>query len=149
MRPSTENRLFSLGCLFVFIGVCVSGYLALSNRVYWIVVAGLIGGWLLVSRRGQRLRHRRHLEALRAAFGSSERLVPHLEEGNHYGFPAFKLTFASEAELRHAEESGRIAAFKESIQSLYAHVGSKQNPFNAEWAVSATYEGWKPDVTRK
>jgi hypothetical protein len=131
-----------------FIGACGFGYLALSSHwAYSVAIAGLIGGWSLIRRMRWRCQHRRHLDALRAAFGPSERPVPHLKEESSYGFPHFTLTFVSEAELRHAEDSGNIAAFKEAIQSLYAHTGSKQNPFDVDWAVWVTCEGWKPCVT--
>jgi len=148
MEPSTEDRFFSLGCLLVLIGVCAFGYLALSSHwAYSVAAAGLIGGWSLLGRRRRRCQHRRHLDALSTAFGPSTRPVPRLEETHQYGFPYFTLIFASEAELRRAEASGCIAAFKKAIHSQYAHVGGKQNPFNVDWAVHATYEGWKPSVT--
>ena len=145
MKPPIEERLFSLGCLLVLIAVCAFGYLAFSSHwAYLAAVAGLIGGWLLICRTRLRRNHRKHLEALRLAFAPSERPIPHLKEGGSYGFPTFTLTFASEAELKQAEESGRIAAFKKTIQSYYAHMGSKGNPFDADRAVWATYKGWQP-----
>jgi len=129
------------------IGVCAFGYLALvSDWRYWVAVAGLLGGLLLMVKRGRQRYLERQLEVLkvlRATFAPSGLTVPHLKEGTSYGFATFTLTFPSEAELKQAEESGSIAAFKQAIQSLYADEGSTQNPFDANMAVTATYEGSK------
>ena len=88
--------------------------------------------------------HQRHIEMLKLVFAQSGVPVPHLKDGYSYGFRSFTLTFATEAELRQAEALGCIAAFKQAIQTLYGHVGSKRNPFDADRAVWATYVGWKP-----
>jgi hypothetical protein len=148
MKPRIEEKLFSLGCLLVLIGVCAFSYLAFfSHWTYSVAVVGLIAGWLLVCRIRARRDHRRHLAALSAAFSSSSLPLPRLKSSYSYGYPSFTLTFSSEAELKQAEESGFIAAFKQAIQSLYMHTGRKQNPFDADRAVWATYDGWQPRFT--
>jgi hypothetical protein len=142
-----EERLFSLGCLLMLIGLCVSGYLALT--LHWTYVtagAGLICGWLLFWQIRSRRDHRRHLDALNAVFAPSGRPVPSLKEGSSYGFPTFVLTFPSAADLRQAEESGCLAAFKQAIQSLHGHTGGKLIPFDADRAVCATFEGRKHPI---
>ena len=141
MKPLIEERLFSFGWLLVLIAVCALGYLTLASHLaYSVAVAGLIGGWWVICGLRVRRHRRRHLDALKIAFASSDRPAPHLKEGNRYAFPTFTLTFASDAELKQAEVSGCIAAFKQSIQSMHAHIGSRQNPFDADLAVWATYE---------
>ena len=148
MKTQIEEQLFNFGCLLALVGVCAFSYLAIfSHWTYSAAVAGLIGGWRLVCQVRMRRDHRRHLVALSAAFASSPFPLPRLKVGGSYGFRSFKLTFPSEVELTHAQESGYTAAFKEAIQSLYMHVGSKHNPFDADRAVWATYEGWEPHFT--
>ena len=144
MSPANEEKLFSAGCLLVLIGVCVFGYLALhSHWLYSAVVAALIGSWMLVCRIRFRRDHRRHCELLTDAFANSGQPTPLLKDGMSYGFPSITLVFSSEDELKQAQESGRIEAFKHTIQLLHKHRGTKRNPFNAECAVWATYRGWK------
>jgi hypothetical protein len=143
VKPAMEERLFSLGCMLVLVGTCVTGYLAVTSHwMYAAATAGLIFGWRLVCRIRSSRDRCRHLEALSASFSPSGRPFPRLTEGTSYGFRTFTLTFRSEAELRQAEASGCIAAFKQAIQSLYGHTGGRQNPFDADRAVWATHEGW-------
>lgn len=145
MKTRTEERLVRFGCLTVLVGLSVFGYLAFSSHwAYSVAVAGLIGvGWLIVQV-AQRRDHSRHVEMLGLAFAPSGLPVPQLKDGSSYGFPSFTLTFASEAELRQAEAQGCIAAFKDAVQTVYGHTGSKRNPFSADQAVWATYVGWQP-----
>jgi hypothetical protein len=142
-----EERLYSLGCQLTLIGMCVSGYLALTlHWTYATAGAGLICGWLLLGQIRLRRDRRRHLDALDAAFAPSGHPIPSLKEGSSYGFPTFTLTFPSAVELRWAEESGCLAAFKQAIQSLYGHTGCKQIPFDADCAVWATHAGRKHPI---
>jgi len=136
------KRLFSLGCILVFTGVCALGYLALSRHWgYSFAAAGLIGVWWVIGGVRLKRRYRKVQEALHAAFASSARPFPHLEVGSSYGFPTFRLTFASPAELASAQDAGCIAAFKLAIQSIYLHDGDKENPFDADKAVWITSKG--------
>ena len=145
MKRSTEERLFSLGCLLVAIGVIHFCYLALvSNWNYLLASAGMVGGWLILNSIRNRRDQRRHVEALKAAFAPTTQRVPHLTEGYIYGYPYFTLTFESETEMKLAEQTKCIAAFKQSIQSLYGHLGGSRKPFSADRAVAATYEGFRP-----
>jgi hypothetical protein len=144
--PERERRS-SLGCLLTLIGMCVSGYLALTlHWTYATAGAGLICGWLLFGQTRLRRERRRHRDALNAAFAPSGHPSPHLKEGWSYGFPTFTLTFPSATELRQAVESGCLAAFKQAIQSLYGHTGCKQIPFDADCVVWATHEGRKHPI---
>ena len=76
-------------------------------------------------------------------FSGSEFPVPELKVVHMYGFPAFTLTFASEEALQQAEASGGIASFRQTIQDLYGHAGSKRNSFDEKRAIHATYIGRK------
>ena len=145
MKFQNEEILTRFGCLAVLVGMICFGYLAYSSHwAYSIAVVGLIGvGWLFVQI-AEKHDHQRHIEMLKLVFAQSGVPVPHLKDGYSYGFRSFTLTFATEAELRQAEALGCIAAFKQAIQTLYGHVGSKRNPFDADRAVWATYVGWKP-----
>lgn len=149
MKAPVEQRLFSLGCALVFTGVCAFGYLALSRHWgYSMAAAALLGVWWLICELRWKVLHRRQLAALDAAFAPLGSPLPHLKQSSSYGFPTFTLTFTSEAELKRAQDSGSIAAFKRAIQSLHAHGWSKQNPFDADKAVWCTYEGRKFDSER-
>jgi hypothetical protein len=146
-KERVREMMSSLGCLLTLIGICVSGYLALTlHWTYATVGAALICGALLLGQIRLRRERRRLRDVLNAVFAPSGRPVPLLKEGSSYGFPTFTLTFPSEAELRQAEQSGCLAAFKQAIQSLYRHAGCKQMPFDANCAVSATYEGRKHPI---
>ena len=156
MNLGNRDKLFSTGCLLVSISMCIFTYLCtlgyLTLETHWkypVAVAALISVWMIIRHIGMWRGHRRrrHLELLEAAFAQSGQSAPQLKDGGSYGFPSFTLIFPSEAELRQAQESGCIAAFKNAIQSLYGHMGNKQNPFDAERAVWATYKGWKPHFT--
>ena len=142
MKRSTEERLFSFGCLVVLVGVGVFGYLAFSSRwKYSGGIAGLIGSvvficWIRVKRDD-----RRHHEALIKAFVEAGLPLPEIKVQNTYGFPFFTLTFESEAALQQPEASGGIASFRQVIQNLYGDIGPKRQPFNAERAIYATYTG--------
>lgn len=147
MNAQPEARLSSLGCLLVLIGVCTFGYLAYSSHwAYTFAVVSLIGVGLLIVRIGKRRDHHRHVEVLRLAFAPSGLPVPQFEDGYRYGFPSFTLTFPSEAELKQAEALGCITAFKQAIQTLHGHTGSKRNPFDVNRAIWITYVGWKPSM---
>lgn len=126
----------------MFVGVCAFGYLALSSRwTYAIPAAALIVGWSLIVRLKRNRDHLKHMAALQEAFAPLVMAVPELEDRyGHYGYPAFTLTFASEAALHEAEALGCIEAFKQAIQTLHAHVGGKQRPFDADMAVSIAYK---------
>lgn len=143
MKPHIEERLFSSGCLLVFIAGCCLFFLAINfHWKFGIAFVGLFLAWVVVGLlRSKRFDHM-HQEALKSAFSSSGIKLPHLKEGSLYGFPTFKLTFSSEAELLQAEASGSITAFKQAIHSIYYHVGG--DSFNSDSAVWATYEGWSP-----
>jgi hypothetical protein len=71
-------------------------------------------------------------------------LLPKLVIGGRYGFPAFTLTFATEAALAQAEHAGCIDAFKKKLQVRYADSGTKESPFDAEFAVHLTLERHLP-----
>jgi hypothetical protein len=145
MRPSIEDRIFSLGCPIILSAVCALGYFTASgNWTYAIVAASFIGVWLVIARLRVKRLHRMHIAALKLAFAGSGLAVPHLKDGRHYSFPNFTLTFTSESELQRAEAAGCIRDFKKAIQTRYADSGSKGNPFDVERAVSTTYEGWMP-----
>ena len=147
MKPAIEEKLLSYGCLLVLVAVCVCVWLAFVLSWTYVVCAPcLIGGWLLICYTRSCRDHQRHLDALDDAFSSSGLVVPHLKERNSYGFPSFTLTFPTEDALKRAEELGCISAFKRSLQTLYSHTGSSENPFDADRAVWATYIGWQPHI---
>jgi hypothetical protein len=142
MTPSSQERLFQAGCLGVFLGVCVLVYLAVTSHwEYALAIVGLILVWGLIGRLRERHLRRMLLEALTAACADCGAAIPRLVEGSSYGWPTFGLVFVSASELKLAEESGCVAAFKQSVQSLHGHIGDKGNPFDADHAVWVTYEG--------
>jgi len=122
--------------------VCVLIYLAVTSHwTYSLAIVGLLLFWGLISQIRTRSLHRKDIDALRAAFSAPGMCIPRLEEGGGHGWSTFGLVFASASELKLAEESGCIAAFKQAIQQLHGHEGSKENPFDADRAVWAEYEG--------
>ncbi len=148
MKPANEEKLFSYGCLSVLAVILLCVWLAFSSSwTYGLLAACLLVGWLLICRIRLRRDHLSHTAALREAFSVPGITVPKLSERNSYGFPSFTLTFPTEEALKHAEEAGCVAAFKQSLQLLYAHVGGSDNPFEADRAVWATYDGWQPRYT--
>jgi len=146
MSKALQEKLSSIGCLLVIIGVCVFIYLAYtSNWRYLIAAAGLVYFWIRISRMRLSQEEQRDIAALRSIFSGDELKTPQFKRGASYGFPTFTLTFDSESALRQAEGSGHIGSFKQYIQSTYANIGGKQNPFNAEFAIYVTYEGQHPN----
>jgi hypothetical protein len=131
-----------MGCLLVFLGVCVLIYLAVTSHwQYALGIAGLILFWGLIGRMRERSLRRKLLGALTAACSDCGASIPRLVEDSSYGWPTFELVFPSASELKLAEESGCVAAFKQAVQSLHSHIGDKENPFDAERAVWVTCEG--------
>ncbi|MFZ2276617.1 MAG: hypothetical protein WAW39_02415 [Prosthecobacter sp.] len=147
MKPSTGERLFSFGCLLVLIGISTCLFFAFTSGLRYVFYAGcLVVIWLVIARIRSGHFHQRHLVALREAFSAKDIPVPHLKESYSYGWPSFTLTFQTEEDLKLAKEAGCISAFKQKIQLFYDHLGGAENPFDADRAVWATYEGWQPQV---
>jgi len=147
MSNALQERLNSIGCFLVFVGLCVFVYLAYtSNWRYLIAAVGLVYCWVRISK--IRLKHsdQRDIDALKSVFLGSESNIPQFKRGASYGFPTFTLTFESESALRQAEKSGHISSFRQYIQSTYANSGGKRNQFNAELAIYVTYEGQHPNL---
>ena len=143
MKPAIEHKMVSYGCLLAFVGVCVFGYLAVSSRwTYLLGALGLIAGWSLLRTISEYRFRQRHLTALKSAFAQWPLPLPEFKAGHMYGFRRFTLTFASEAELKQAEASGCVSAFKQAIQSIYAHIKVGRRAFDADEAGWATYDGW-------
>ncbi len=126
---------------------------AIGTGLYWVCTsqweyafyAGcvVLFWWGIAQKRIRRFR-RLHIEALNKAFTSSDLPVPVLTERSGYGFPSITLTFPTEEDIKRANGLGCISAFKQSMQQLYEHVGSDENPYDADRAVWATYVGWQP-----
>ena len=142
MDPASEDRCFDIGCLCVAIALIVLGWIAIfSDPKYWIACGVVLGGWWVIGSvrmKGHRARDAAAFAEIFEVLGSSK---PSLEVGYHYGFNYFTVTFSSEADMEKAESLGLIERFQDRIQELYGHRGSKRNPFDAERAVYATYEG--------
>jgi hypothetical protein len=124
------------------IGVAVSGYLAFSFSP-WYSMAGvaLLVVWLPIGAAHEKKHRESRLEAFEKSFETFAGSKPRYEEGSSYSFRTFTLTFVSKDEMKKAEETGHLRDFKTAIQALCGHTGSKSRPFDAEWAVHATYEG--------
>ena len=134
-----------MGCLLVLLGTMVSGYLAFA--VHWVyggVAASLISAWILVSRSRANSAERIDSESLHEIFRPTGRSSPTLKRSSRYGYPAWTLIFPSQADFNAAESSGCISAFKAILQSRYAHLGSKDSPFDAERAIDLVYETKDP-----
>ena len=145
MRPATEERLFSSGCLGVLAALGLLLYLA--SQVHWgfsVAAAALLAAWLWLCQIRSARERKRNVAAFQRAFSPGAGAVPEFKAESHYGFPSFTLTFTSEAEMKRAEAAGGIAAFKQSLQEFYGHLGGRQNPFDPARAVWATYKGWQP-----
>jgi hypothetical protein len=148
MKPANEEKLFEYGCYSMLTLIC--GCVCLAFTLSWIYAlwaACLLGAWFMLCRFRLRRDRRRHTKALAEAFSVPGITVPRLSEQSGYGFPSFKLTFPTEEALKQAEAAGCIAAFKQSLQLLYAHLGGCDNPFDAHRAVWSTYDGWQPQFT--
>ncbi len=65
--------------------------------------------------------------------GTSSR--PRLEVGYSYGYPAFKVTFATQSEHEMAVLSGKTREFNRRVEIVCSTSGSNERPFNAEQAV--------------
>jgi hypothetical protein len=141
MTLAVEDRLMRAGCLIVLIGICMFVYLAVRvDWAYGCVPALLIPAWILVTRYRARVAGQIDLEALREMFRPTGLPPPILQRSGRHGYLVFTLIFPSKADLDDARASECIGSFKAFIQSRYAHVGFRGNPFDAEQAVDVTYE---------
>lgn len=148
MKPEIKakrsaDKMRDYGCLLVFVGVCVFGYLAYSVRgtYAWGAVA-LVAALVFLGSMGARREEREVLELLREVFGPSGLPLPRLKVSNSYGWSTFTLWFPTEADIQRAKEAGCITAFKQAIQARYEHTGRKKEPFDVDRAVCALWEGY-------
>lgn len=141
MTPAVENKLIWSGCLVALIGTAAFGYLAIKlNWAFGVVSVSQIPIWVFVSRHRANAEMRANLKALQEIIRPTGRAAPTLHRTGSYGYPGFTLIFSSKVDLDAAGRAGCIAAFKAFVQNRYADFGSKDNPFDAERAVAATYE---------
>jgi hypothetical protein len=140
MTPALESKLFAFGYILIFGGIfALAGFAHYSNTSFAAAIVALIIGAFVTEWVRNRRISRRLYEARDTAFATFHGTKPSLEEGSAHGFPYFILTFRSEGEMNKAQAGGQIDSFKTSIQTLYAHYGHKQNPFDAEKAVDVKF----------
>lgn len=138
MKPAVEDKLFSFGCIAVLLSVTVLVGLAITrNWSYSLVAILLIMGWFkILGIRGQADR-KIEQETLEEIFQKAGCPIPVLkrDRGSSYGYPTFTLVFKTKVDYDQAEVAGCIKAYKEFIQSRYAHIGAGQRPFEVDLAL--------------
>ena len=142
MSLDTSKILSNLGCLVVVGGSIACVVLAILIHPWFFVgVFLLLGVWIAYVNIREKQHRRACLSAFEDAFERFGGRAPALEIKSAYGFPAFTITFESEEDLERAESEGYIRAFKDSIQELCGSFGRSGQPFDADAAVYATFEG--------
>lgn len=96
-----------------------------------VIIAGSMRAYNFFRRRKQRL-------AFNNAFRDFQGEKPKLKMYHSYGYPAFTITFKSNADMEKAEEDGTLMQFSNAIQEI---CGSPESKFDAERSISTTYEG--------
>jgi hypothetical protein len=71
---------------------------------------------------------------------------PKLKSSWSFGYPAFDVTFASEAELQRA--AALSADFKRELNRVFKNHGPRDRPFDAELAVLLTYPSHIKDLAK-
>ena len=142
---SVIDRMVSAGCLVLlvaFVAAIVWTFIAGWNHSIWIgVTVGL--GLLLAQYSSYRLR--RAVQAMiDAAFVSRGLPSPAFTQAGSYGYPGYRLSFASQEAEQAALVSGALSAFKASIQDYHRDDGSKSRPFDVQMAVHTTYPNKPP-----
>lgn len=141
MRPTVESRLSAVGCAALMIGFAALVHLAFTTHwKYAVGAVGLLVAWIGVMQLLRYRDQRRERAALHRIFSAAGIAPPRYETGASYGFPTFKITFEDASAMKRAEEAGCIDGFKNWLQSAYAHLGEKENPFDIERAFSVTFE---------
>ena len=142
MLPESEDRAFKAGCVFVGFGLVGFGLCAyIFDPKLWIGFGLLAATWLGIGQTRLRRQKKRDSKVFNDTFEMFDRSKPGIEESYLYGFIHFTITFQTESDMKRAEELGFVERYREAIQDLYGHTGSETNPFDAEIAVYATYEG--------
>ena len=138
MTHRTKDRLWELGCLAVLISLAILSWMT-ATRHWFYAGAGvlLVFGYCFFSGRYIAAEDRAHLKTLEKIFRAKGPGVPTLRIIRHYGFADFTIAFSSETDFRAA----MAAEFNAMIQERYAHDGFSGNPFEADKAVHATWEG--------
>jgi hypothetical protein len=134
------DRLLSAGCLLMLTAFVVAiawTFIAGWNHSIWI---GITLGLGLLLGRYSSYRLRRAVQAMiDSAFVSRGLQSPTFTQAGSYGYPGYRLSFASEEAERAALSSGALSAFKASIHDYHRDDGSKSRPFDVEMAVQTTY----------
>jgi hypothetical protein len=134
------DRMVSAGCLVLlaaFVVAIVWTFIAGWNHSIWIgITFGL--GLLLGQYSSYRLRCA-VLAMIDSAFLSRGLQSPTFTQAGSYGYPGYRLLFASKEAEQAALSSGALSAFKSSIQDYHRDDGSKSRPFDVSMAVHTTY----------
>ena len=138
MNSALEDGMLRLGCLVTVIGAAV--LVTLGICVNWIYATGAVCAivmWVLLSRLKIAADERRLRSGLVRAFSSAQHLMPRMAIERSYGFTRITLEFTSSENLAEADKLGCMQSFRSFVQSLFGHLGTKQNPFDVSRAVYA------------
>lgn len=135
-----ERKPLSYGCLILLAAATGCGLLAWYQHPGFLApLAGTGLLCVLVDRRLTAIERKRVQAAFAHAFHGFHGGMPVLTCGAAHGLPVFTLEFRSYEETCAAKAGGHLAAFKASIHQLYHDRGSRENPFDPDKVVSATY----------
>ena len=142
MTPATRHKYFNLGCLGALGGLIGSVVLGILVHPWWFIgIPGVVVIWSQITGMVRKADERHVVAIIGELFASFEGGVPQLVMASSYGWPSFRLIFESRGARDAAQEEGIIPTFREVIQREWAFQGTAKNPFDAERAVSAGFEG--------
>ena len=113
------------------------------------LAAGVVALTWLVFLNGPSVRRKQALTKARVhdAFKRSYALLsiqPKLVESTSYGFPHFEVSFCSKQAMESA--AAYCTAFKSEIAAIFKGTGPWGRPFDADLAVSFTYDGYLEEL---
>ena len=136
-----ERKLFSRGCLTVFIAMTVTAILAyFVDWKFGVAAIGLLLAGLALNIISNKRENRRIESLLSSSFEDFPGARPNLKQTSSYGYPFFNIQFGTKDEMILAFESGRIYTFRKAIARLYDRDG-----FDIEKGFDETYVGWEDD----
>ncbi|MFD2256774.1 hypothetical protein ACFSSA_08815, partial [Luteolibacter algae] len=143
MTPAQESKMFTRGCLIVFVALVITGGLAyFVDSRFGIFTAAIVIFWVAVGVFKSKMETKRIDSAFNQAFGSFQGTHPELKRTNSYGYPFFTVHFGTKEEMIRAFESGHLDAFRAAIARLHDFDG-----FDIEKGFDETYVGWEADYT--
>ena len=143
MTPAHEGKLYTRGCLLVFVALLVTGGLAyFVDSRFGIFTTAIVIFWVAVGVFKSKKETKRIDSAFNLAFASFQGAHPELKRTNSYGYPFFTVHFSTKEEMILAFESRHLDAFRTAISHLHDYDG-----FDIEKGFDETYVGWEADYT--